>query len=229
MAVLGAIGLAISTPHRAPDRGDRGHHDPRRYPARWRTTSRSSRPWGPTCPRTGGCRSTRCSAPRSTRPTVARAAVVRRLHGDLRLDRLGQVHLGRHHQLIAAHRRPPAADQPWKSSSQNSVRAAGRRAASVFLRAQFHPADLAGDRLRQVGELQPADPLVAGHPRRGRRRKMSRAVSRTARRPPPASRTPWARPAAAGPARGRRRPRRPPRARSARTPARTGRSGSRTP
>jgi hypothetical protein len=33
-----------------------------------------------------------------------------------------------------------------------------------FLGAQFHPADLAGDRLGHIAELQPADPLVRGQP-----------------------------------------------------------------
>ena len=54
-------------PHRAPHRRDRGDHDPRggqrgmrQHPA---VRGRRAR----TCPRTGGCRSTRCCAPRSTR------------------------------------------------------------------------------------------------------------------------------------------------------------------
>src|SRR5689334_17076269 len=39
-----------------------------------------------------------------------------------------------------------------------------RRPRLGFLPAQFHPPDLAGDRLRQVAELHPPDPLVRRHP-----------------------------------------------------------------
>ena len=52
-----------------------------------------------TCPRTGGCRSTGCSARRWPGGAGPRAALVRDLRGHLRRDRLGPVHHRRRHQL----------------------------------------------------------------------------------------------------------------------------------
>ena len=106
--------------------------------------------------------------PIDTSTPAARAAVVRRLHRDLLLDRLGPLRQRRRHQLALE------AGEVFFPELEGAARAglgrvrrlgrAGSAEAGGFLAAQLDPADLAGDRLGQLAELQPADPLVRGQP-----------------------------------------------------------------